>query len=80
MGDVKEMYHQIFVSPKDRDALRFVWRKFSTDPIEDYRMSVHIFGKILLMVLLIRLSKKQLKTKQRIIPKERLNQFQNIFT
>ena len=80
MVDVKEMYHQISVSPKDRDALRFVWRKFSTDPIEDYRMSVHIFGKILLMVLLIRLSKKQLKTKQRIIPKERLNQYQNIFT
>ena len=44
--DIKEMYHQIFVSPKDRDALRFVWRKFSTDPIEDYRVSVHIFGKI----------------------------------
>ena len=41
MGDVKEMYHQIFVSPKDRDALRFVWRKFSTDPIKDYRMNVH---------------------------------------
>ena len=40
------MYHQIFVSPKDLDALRFVWHKFSTDPIEDYRMSVHLFGKI----------------------------------
>ena len=46
MGDIKEMYHQTFVSPKNRDALRFVWRKFSTDPIEDYRMSVHILGKI----------------------------------
>ena len=22
MGDIKEMYHQIFVSPKDRDAFR----------------------------------------------------------
>ena len=33
-------------SPKDRDALRFVWRKFSIDPIEDCRMSVHIFRKI----------------------------------
>ena len=40
------MYHQIFVSPKDRDAFRFAWRKFKTDPIEDYRTSVHIFGKI----------------------------------
>ena len=40
------MYHQIFVSPKDQDALCFACRKFSTDPIEDYRMSVHIFDKI----------------------------------
>ena len=40
------MYHQIFVSPNDRDAFCFVWRKFSIDPIEDYRMSVHIFCKI----------------------------------
>ena len=39
-------FHLIFLSPKDRDALRFVWRKFLTDPIEDYRMSVLIFGKI----------------------------------
>ena len=58
MGDIKEMYHQIFVSPKDRDALRFVWRKFSTDPIEDYRMSVHIFGKVDSPCVNIGLSKK----------------------
>ena len=46
MSNIKEMYHQRFVSPKDRDLLRFVWRKFSTDPIGDYRNSVHISGKI----------------------------------
>ena len=46
MGEKKAMYHQIFVPPKDRDALPFVSCKFLTDPIEDYRMSVHIFGKI----------------------------------
>ena len=46
MGDIKEMHHQIFVSPKDGDALCFVWRKFATDPIYKYRMGVHIFGKI----------------------------------
>ena len=40
------MYHQIFASPKDRDPLRFLWHKFSTDTFQDYRMSVHIFGKI----------------------------------
>ena len=46
MGYTKEMYHQIFISPKDRDALRFVQLQFSIDSVEDYRMSVHIFGKI----------------------------------
>ena len=46
MDDIKEMYHQIFASSKDLDALRFVWRNFSTDPIEDYRMSGHRFRKI----------------------------------
>ena len=40
------MYHQIFVSPKDRDAFRFVSCKFWTDPIGGYGMSLHIFGKI----------------------------------
>ena len=28
MGDIKEMYHQILVSPKGRNALRFVRHKF----------------------------------------------------
>ena len=46
MGDIKEMYHQIFASRKDLDALRFVWLNFSTDPIENYRMSDRIFRKI----------------------------------
>ena len=40
------MYHQIFASPKDRDPLRSLWHKFSTDTFQDYRMSVYIFGKI----------------------------------
>ena len=39
MGDTyhvsKDMYHQVFISPKDRDALHFVWRKFSAEPIEE---------------------------------------------
>ena len=46
MGDIKEMSHQIFLSLKDRDALCFIWHKFSTDPIDDYRMSVHILDEI----------------------------------
>lgn len=35
MSDIKEIYHGIFVLPNDRDTLRFVCRKFSTDPIEN---------------------------------------------
>ena len=62
---------QIFVSPKDRDALRFVWRKRLADPIQDYKMT----GKQSLLPLLIRLSKKQLKTKQRVIQIEQFKQF-----
>ena len=34
MGDIKEMYHQILVSPKGRNALRFVRHKFSTVPMK----------------------------------------------
>ena len=58
------MYHQISVLPKDQDALRFVWPKFSTDPIEDYRMSVHIFAKIDSPCIANWGVKKQLETKQ----------------
>ena len=65
------MYHQIFVPPKDRDALPFVSCKFLTDPIEDYRMSVHIFGKID-SPYIANWVLKQLKTKQRVILKEHL--------
>ena len=64
------MSHQIFVSPKDQDTLRFVWRKFSTDLIVDYRMSVHIFGKIDYPSITNWVVEKQLKGKQRVIPKE----------
>ena len=71
MGEKKAMYHQIFVPPKDRDALRFVSCKFLTDPIEDYRMSVHIFGKID-SPYIANWVLKQLKTKQRVILKEHL--------
>ena len=80
MGDIKEMYHQIFVLPKDRDALRFFWRKFSTDPIEDSRMSVYIFGKIDSPCIANWVVKKELKTKQRVIPKKQLNNFRTFFT
>ena len=71
------MYHQISVLPKDQDALRFVWPKFSTDPIEDYRMSVHIFAKIDSPCIANWGVKKQLETKQSY--SERANEFFRTF-
>ena len=45
MGDIEQIFHQILVENKDRDALRFLWRDNYIDPIEDHRMNVHLFGK-----------------------------------
>ena len=44
-GDIEQMFHQISVSPKDRDALRFLWRENSNEVVSDYKMIVHLFGK-----------------------------------
>ena len=46
MGDIEQIFHQILVENKDRDVLRFLWRDNYIDPIEDYRMNVHLFGKV----------------------------------
>ena len=46
MADIEGMFHQVRVSPKDCDALRFLWwpeNDFHKDP-EDYQMLVHLFG------------------------------------
>ena len=45
-GDIKQMFHQVMVSPEDRDALRFLWwpgGDTSKAP-QVYRMCVHVFG------------------------------------
>ena len=44
-GDIEQMFHQISVSPKDRDALRFLWRENSNEVVSDYKMNVDLFGK-----------------------------------
>ena len=44
-GDIEQMFHQISVSPKDRDSLRFLWRENSNEVVSDYKMIVHLFGK-----------------------------------
>ena len=46
MGNIELMFHQILVENKDRDVLRSLWRDNYIDPIEDYRMKVHLFGKV----------------------------------
>ena len=46
MGDIEGMFHQVKVTNKDRDLLRFLWWQDSDieRPIEQYRMCVHLFG------------------------------------
>ncbi|XP_064646159.1 uncharacterized protein LOC135499344 [Lineus longissimus] len=48
MADIKAMFHQVWVEPDDRDALRFLWwpgGDMSLEPVP-YRMCVHLFGGI----------------------------------
>ena len=39
-------FTKFLVENKDRDVLRFLWRDNYIDPIEDYRVNVHLFGKV----------------------------------
>ena len=46
MCDIEAMFHQVTVSEKDKNLLRFLWwedRETSQDPVE-FRMTVHLFG------------------------------------
>ena len=46
MADIEAMFHQVHVTQRDRDALRFLWwpnGDLCRDP-QDYRMTVHLFG------------------------------------
>ena len=42
----KTNFHQIRVRYNDRDALRFLWHEHMFDPIQDFKMNVHLFRKI----------------------------------
>ncbi|XP_063386428.1 uncharacterized protein LOC134672453 [Cydia fagiglandana] len=43
-ADIREMFPQIKIIEKDRDAQRFLWRDTPGEPIRTYRMSSMIFG------------------------------------
>ena len=48
MADIKAMFHQVYVNPKDCDALRFLWwpgNDLNSDPAE-HQMLVYVFGAI----------------------------------
>ena len=48
MADVEGVYHQVIVSPPDRDALRFLWWQDGdpSKPAQVYRMRAHLFGGV----------------------------------
>ena len=46
VGDIKEMFHQVFVDPKDRQYQRFLWwpgGDLTSEPVT-HQMNVHLFG------------------------------------
>lgn len=48
MGDIRGMFYQVNVSPKDRNVLRFLWwskGEFGKN-VEVYRTTVYLFGRV----------------------------------
>ena len=47
-GDIKSMFHQIQIPPRDRDKLRFLWWENGelSNALIDYQMCVHLFGTV----------------------------------
>ena len=46
VADIEAMFHQVKVNEEDRDMLRFLWWSDGDvkKPLQDYRMTSHIFG------------------------------------
>ena len=47
-GDIKSMFHQIQIPPRDRDKLRFLWWENGelSNALIEYRMCVYLFGTV----------------------------------
>ena len=43
-SDISKMYRAVELSPSDRELHRFVWRKDTSTPLSDYRMTRITFG------------------------------------
>ena len=40
------MFHHVRVIEEDRSALRFLWQTKYDKPINDFKMNVYLFGKV----------------------------------
>ena len=40
ISDIKQIFHQVCMREKDRDALQFLWQENPNDYIADYKMNV----------------------------------------
>ncbi|XP_069988601.1 uncharacterized protein [Penaeus vannamei] len=48
MANIEFMFHQVRVTPEDRDSLRFLWfeNNNTSQPLQTLQMTAHIFGRV----------------------------------
>lgn len=44
LADIKEMYRQILVHPKDRELQKILWRTGGGDPVKEYQLNTVTYG------------------------------------